>query len=152
MRQYEWVLRRNCSITPRQLCSVYAALCFTSLSIAVMFVLHGAWMVLAFAVLEMSAVGAAFVLYARHATDRETIRVQHDRLVIECVHASRTTAQNLDLYQVRVEIPHHANALIRLRCGRNTLEIGRHLQAGHRQAFARELAQSLYACRTAQPA
>lgn len=55
MNEQEWVLRRNCSITPRQLVLVYAALCFVSLAIAMIFAVRGAWVILGFALVEMSA-------------------------------------------------------------------------------------------------
>ena len=61
-----WHLRRNCSVTPRQLGGIYAGLCLVSLGIAIGFWWLGAKLVLGFAGLELLAVGAAFLAYARH--------------------------------------------------------------------------------------
>ena len=72
----DWVLKRNCSVTPAQLGWMYASLCAVSLGIAGMFWLHGARYILGFAWLELLAVGAAFLVYARHATDGERISLR----------------------------------------------------------------------------
>jgi uncharacterized membrane protein len=66
-----WFLKRNCSVTPSQLGWLYASLCVVSLGIGTLFWLHGAPLVLPFAWLELTAVGVAFMVYARHATDGE---------------------------------------------------------------------------------
>ena len=49
----QWVLRRNCSITPRQLIAVYLSLCAVSLLVGVGFWWQGATYVLAFAGAEL---------------------------------------------------------------------------------------------------
>ena len=49
----QWVMRRNCSITPRQLVAVYLSLCVVSLVISAGFWVVGAPAVLAFAGLEL---------------------------------------------------------------------------------------------------
>ena len=66
-----WRLRRNCSVTPSQLIAFYLMLCTVSLVIGGFFWYQGAPFVLGFAGLELLAVGVAFLVYARHATDRE---------------------------------------------------------------------------------
>ena len=66
-------LRRNVSITPRQLLGCYALLCAVSLAVAAGFWLHGVTVVSLFTGLELMAVGAALLVFARHAGDRETI-------------------------------------------------------------------------------
>ena len=67
----QWLLRRNCSMTPGQLVAFYLSLCAWSFAIAGAFWLRGATLVLPFAGLELLGVGAALLIYARHATDRE---------------------------------------------------------------------------------
>ena len=79
----QWLLRRNCSVTPGQLAGLYVSLCIVSLGIAGFFWSQGVPMVLPFALLELAAVGAAFWVYARHATDGERIVLQGAHLVVE---------------------------------------------------------------------
>jgi uncharacterized membrane protein len=105
MIKQEWFLNRNCSIMPRQLGHVYTALCTASLSIAVFFTLRGAWYVLGFAILEMSAVGFAFLLYACHATDREHIALVDDCLLVELIQAEQVRRYRLDPRRTCVEPP-----------------------------------------------
>src|SRR5256885_14032271 len=76
----EWKLKRNCSLAPRQLLGFYSALCALSLVVATAFWWAGARMVMPFAWLELLAVGAAMLVYARHATDNESIALRAGRL------------------------------------------------------------------------
>ena len=85
-----WFLRRNCSITPSQLGWLYASLCVVSMGIGLVFWVHGARLVLPFAWLELAAVGLAFILYARHATDGERIALEQGRLVVELENGGRS--------------------------------------------------------------
>jgi hypothetical protein len=55
-------LRRNVSITPRQLLGCYALLCAVSLVVAAGFWLHGVTVVSLFTGLELVAVGVALLL------------------------------------------------------------------------------------------
>ena len=55
----QWLLRRNCSMTPAQLVAFYLSLCAWSLAIAGAFWWRGATLVMPFAGIELLAVGAA---------------------------------------------------------------------------------------------
>jgi uncharacterized membrane protein len=55
----EWLLRRNCSLSPQQMGMAYALMCLFSFAVATGFVMVGMWQVLLFTVLEMTAVAAA---------------------------------------------------------------------------------------------
>lgn len=81
----EWTLRRNCSLSPRQVARAYAVLCAGSLAVAVGFLAHGVWLVLAFSLVELALVGLALLLYARHATDHERIALSESGLLVTCV-------------------------------------------------------------------
>ncbi|MBC7416274.1 MAG: DUF2244 domain-containing protein [Herminiimonas sp.] len=139
----EWTLKRNCSISPRQLLLAYCALCGVSLAIASFFTWRGAWYVLAFAVMEMLAVGIAFLLFARHATDREVIALDGDWLRIELIEAERSRTFRLDPRATRIEIPAAHYRLIAVEQHGTRVEIGRFLTAFKRQQFARELRSAL---------
>ena len=93
-QNFHWFLRRNCSVTPSQLGWLYVSLCFVSLGIGTVFWVHGARLVLPFAWLELAAVGLAFFIYARHATDGEKIVLQGGRLVVELENGGTMSAQN----------------------------------------------------------
>jgi uncharacterized membrane protein len=143
MVRQEWVLSRNCSISPRQLALAYATLCAASLTIATLFTLRGAWFVLCYAVLEMSAVGAAFFVYARHATDRERIALADDGLVIELIEKERIREFRMDPRYTRVEAPESRGELIGLEGSGTRVEVGRFLTERKRRELARELKRAL---------
>lgn len=139
----EWSLKRNCSVTPAQLGWLYASLCAVSLSVAVGFWLQGAPWVLPFALLELVAVGSAFLLYARHATDRERIRLLDGRLVVEQETAGRIKRCEFAREWVRVEPRGDDGQLIEVRGGGQSVKVGRHLRSDLRPALAREIRLAL---------
>lgn len=149
MSSREWILKRNCSIAPRQLAMVYAALCSVSLTVAVLFTLRGAWYILGFAVLELAAVGLAFFHYGRHATDRERIVLNEDTLLIELIQAEQASPHRLTLRTVRVALPDAQRGLIVVEAAGVKVEIGRFLTTWRRREFARELAQAVRQARQA---
>ena len=145
--QREWVLKRNCSISPRQLMLAYGILCCASLAVATFFTWQGAWYVMCFAVLEMSAVGLAFLIWARHATDRERVALGPDCLLIELFDAEHARQFKLDPRTTRVEVPAAYHRLIAVEQRGTRIEIGRFLTGLKRQQFARELHSALAAPR-----
>jgi uncharacterized membrane protein len=51
--------------------------------IATYFLLHGVWMILIFTVIELTVLGIALIIYARHALDYESIAIDGTALQIE---------------------------------------------------------------------
>lgn len=138
-----WFLRRNCSVTPAQLGWLYASLCLLSLGIATFFWFQGAVLVLPFAWLELAAVGFAFMLYARHAADREHILLQGSRLVVELENAGRLERAEFDRDWVRVEPGADDKSLIEVSGRGRRMIVGRYLRPEQRPALARELRRAL---------
>jgi uncharacterized membrane protein len=139
----EWVLRRNCSMTPRQLASAYLLLCMGSFGIALVFLLAGLWIVLAFALVEMAAVGAALLHYARHALDCEHIALSEQCLLVERVRGRRVQQLRFDPHWVRVVPPASRRALIEIESRGTRVEIGAYVTEAGRQELARELRREL---------
>lgn len=140
-----WVLRRNCSVTPRQLGAMYGVLAAVSLGVSGFFWSRGAWMVLPFSALELVAVAVAFLVYARHAADGERISVSCGRLVVEREDAGRLQRIELVGASANVEGPTDGQPLVRVRGGGRSFEVGRFLRADLRPMLARELRQALRA-------
>ncbi|MGV3741278.1 MAG: DUF2244 domain-containing protein [Burkholderiaceae bacterium] len=135
----EWTIRRNCSITPRQLLMVYVVLCSVSFSIAIIFALRGAWYVLGFAVLEMTAVGVAFLHYGRHATDSERLELGPRSLTVTLFQAGGERRFHLNLHTIRIASPQSRDELISLEDGLVKVAVGRFLNHARRKEFAAEL-------------
>jgi uncharacterized membrane protein len=139
----QWLLKRNCSITPRQMMTFYASLCALSLGIAAIFWAQGATLVMPFASLEVLAVGAALALYARHATDSEAIRLAAGRLTIEHVSGRTTHRAEFAPAWVRVEPEHGDGSLVELSGQGQRIAVGRFVRPELRRQLADELRWAL---------
>ena len=131
-KQRVWMLSRNCALTASAL-------------IAAFFVLRGAWMVLPFSVLEMSALGFALLVYARHAVDCETVSLRLDTLEIESVDGNRRLLTRVDPRTVRVEIDPRERCGVAVVTRGKRIAVGRFVCERERRRFARELRQALSA-------
>jgi uncharacterized membrane protein len=139
-RGFSVTLKRNCSISPASLACVFAALAIAVLAIGAGFALLGAWLILPFAGLEVLLLAGAFLLQARHATDYERIELLGERLRIDVADGERVARYELDARHARLAMDQ--GALV-LRGPRERLELGRHLDAESRVAFATELQRRL---------
>jgi uncharacterized membrane protein len=137
---FSLVLKRNCSISPAGLACVFVALAVAVLAIGTGFAIAGAWLILPFAGLEVLMLGTAFVLQARHAADYERIELYDGRLRVEVAEAERRARYELDARRVRVGM--QGPALV-LHAPGGEVELGRHLDADSRIAFAAELRRRL---------
>lgn len=146
MTTREWTLCRNCSLSPRQLGRAYALLCCFSLAMGVGFLLRGAWMVLAFSLVDLSLVGLALLIYARHATDRERIELSDACLLIEWVRADACRQARFDPRATRVIAPDGGRrSLVGLEARGVLVEVGQFMTSAQRGQLARELRQALRA-------
>jgi uncharacterized membrane protein len=141
--RYQWVLKRNCALTPAQLGLCLAALGGVSLGIAAACAMVGAWPVLPFSCIEVVALGVAFVVYGRHAADYERIVVGQGEVLVESASAHRVRRQALRPTALRVEYRGSRRELIRLVAGAQALEVGRFVPDDRRGALAAELRTSL---------
>lgn len=142
----QWLLKRNCSVTPAQLGWMYVSLCVVSMGIAIFFWMQGARMVMPFAWLELLAVGAAFVVYARHARDGEKIVLQGGQLVVELENGGRMRRAEFNRQWVRIEPKSGDGSLIEVSGQGQSVRVGRHLRPELRPALAREIRFALRAC------
>ena len=141
----QWLLKRNCCLSPAQLGRFYASLCVVSLGIAAFFWFMGATMVMPFAWLELVAVGVALLVYARHAGDGEKIVLGDGRLVIELETAGRTRRAEFNCQWVRVEPSAGDGSLIEVFGQGRSVVVGRHVRPELRPALAREIRLALRA-------
>ena len=134
----EFVSRRNCSIGPRAMLTVFASLVTLSFGFGVAFASQGPWLILPFAGLEMAAVGAAFVLCGRRVGAAERIRFDDDGLTIEQIEAGQRSVQRFNPPWARLVIVRGAHSIrVLLSQSGRELELGAHLGFERRAAFAR---------------
>ena len=138
-----WDLRRNCSISPRQLLNAYLLLCALAGVVGLGFWLQGVEAVLVFAGIELLAVGIAMLVMARHAGDREVITLADREMAVEqhvgplvertCFHAD----------WVRIEPSAGEGSLVELSGEGRSVRVGRHLRPEWRDELAQELRRAL---------
>ena len=141
----QWVLKRNCSITPTQLFGTYLSLCALSLGIALGFTWHGALPVLAFAGIELLLVGVALLVYARHAADQERITLADGALSVEHQRGAQTERTQFRAAWVRIEPRHGEGSLVELSGDGRQAFVGRYLRSELRVPLAQELRVALRA-------
>jgi uncharacterized membrane protein len=147
-QQQEWLLKRNCSLAPRQLAAIFGALATVSLSIAVMFAMQGAWLVVPFACIEVLALGAAFVMYARHAADYERIVLCRDCLLVETCRGDRLRREQCAPAWTRVEYSGTRRELIGLVAAGRRIDVGRFVPESERRDLATQLRSELQGIRS----
>jgi len=147
-QQQEWLLKRNCSLAPRQLAAIFGALATVSLSIAMMFAMQGAWLVVPFACIEVLALGAAFVVYARHAADYERIVLCRDCLLVETCRGDRLRREQCAPAWTRVEYSGTRRELIGLVAAGRRIDVGRFVPESERRDLARQLRSELQGIRS----
>ena len=138
-----WFLGRNCSVKPAHLGWLYLSLCLVTLGIGTVFWLQGAVLVLPFAWLELAAVGVAFVVYARHAADREHILLTERSLVVELENAGRLERAEFNRDWVRVEPAGDGRSLIEVSGQGRRVIVGRYVRPELRPVLAREIRRAL---------
>jgi uncharacterized membrane protein len=143
-----WLIKRNCSASPRQLAVVFASLVAISFAFGVAFAAQGLWMVLPFVGLELLAMAAAFICYGRHAADFERIELHGGRIEVARQEGGRWSQVGFDLPWVRVEVtPRDATSGSRVRVelvsARQRVEVGRYLVDVRRVGLGRELQVAL---------
>lgn len=143
--QHEWFLKRNCSMSPRQVAIAYGVLCLFTFSIASVFALRGMWLVLAYALLETGGLALALLHYARHATDQEHIALSEGCLLVERIEAGQRAQVRLDPYWTRVGPPTRGHRLIQIESRGLKLEVGGFVSEEIRKQVADELRAELRA-------
>ena len=139
----QWQMKRNCSLSPRQLFGVYLSLCAVSTAIALGFWAHGASLVLPLAWIELAVVGVALLVFARHAGDRESIRLADGRLTVEQQWGSRTLRVEFLPAWVRVEPESGDRSLVELSGQGRRVVVGRHIRPELRRQLADEIRWAL---------
>ncbi len=139
----DWLLRRNCAVSPKQLAWFYMSMCAVSMVIATAFWFQGATLVMPFAWLELLAVGGCFLVYARHASDGEAIHLRDHHLVVELENAGKLERFEFRREWVRVEPKTGDNSLIEVYGQGRSVQVGRYVRPELRPVLAKEIRMAL---------
>jgi len=138
-----WVLRKNCSFTPRQVWWFYLSLTFVASAIAMVFAWLGLWVVLPFAIVENLLLAAALLYYARHALDRECVWLHDGQLRVDVIRANEVTQYRFSASWARLEWRGRRGDILWLCHGREAVRVGSHITPRLRRRFATELRQAM---------
>jgi uncharacterized membrane protein len=138
-----WAIRRNCSVTPAQLMSVFLSLGGVSLVISLFFWFQGATLVMPFAAVELVALGCAFVMYAKHSTDGEYISLESGRLVVRVEYGGKLETAEFQRAWVKVAPLSDDSSLIELSGQGQSVKIGRYIRSELRPMLAKEIRSAL---------
>lgn len=137
-----WRLKRNCALRPGQYAGAIAGLMTVAAVVAIACWIKGLWLVPVFCAVELTAVGAAALAYARHAVDGEVVTLTADgRLLVELDHGTRR--RKLEFAAARVRLVKDADNFLWLRQGERQIELGRQLSGIARDTFEAELRRAL---------
>lgn len=151
-RALQWQLRRNCSITPNQMLAAYGLLCTVSLAVALFLWFTGARIVLAFTGFELMVLGAAMLVFARHAGDRETLTLVGRSLWVERALGPKIERAAFAADWLSVEPAAGQNSLVELSGQGHVMRVGRFLRPELRAEFAHELRRAVRPLPTAPTA
>ncbi len=107
-------------------------------------------MVLPFTLIELSVLGIALLIYARHARDYEKITLENSELTIELNLGYKKSLTQWNAPWVRVKDPEslydRKKDLVILESGAQTISIGQFILAEKRHDLAKEIRQALRLC------
>jgi uncharacterized membrane protein len=141
-RESRFVIGPNASLSERGAWAFMGLCSVVALGIAVWFVIHGLWMILPFAGLELAALGAALWVAQRRNRYREVVEFRESSVAVEFGVLGRGAGTRLEFPRawVRCELERgrwrHEPGRLRLGCSGQWIEIGRCLTDDEREELA----------------
>lgn len=127
----------------------YLLLCAVALLVALGFWWQGVQLVMAFAGIELVAVGIGMLVMARHARDREIITLSGREMAVETHVGQQVERISFRAEWVRVEPAAAEGSLVELSGEGRSVRIGRHVRPELRFELAQELRRALRMSRMA---
>lgn len=138
-----WVLKRNCVMTPRQLLGAFAVLGAGSIAVSTAWALSGAWLVIPFMLIELTALAVAFLVYSRHVNDGEKITLDEAKVRVDVTKGVKTETLELPRQWLRCARDEGPRGLVRLRSQQSELVVGQFASPVRREQFYREFRSAI---------
>lgn len=138
-----WHMKRNCSFSPRQVAYFYLSMFLFSSLIAGYFLVQGVWMILLFTVIELSALGIALLIYARHALDYESIAIDGSIVTVEKSIGGKVERHEFNAKWLKLKQEEAGKRLIRIEQSDHELPIGIFVPLDARAQFFKDLRQQI---------
>ena len=136
----EWILKKNCTLSPKQFGAAILFVGGLSLIIATMWALQGVWAILPFALLECLALTVAFFVYSRHATDFEKIVLTTKEIHVEREIGGMSKITSIPRTWARARFKKNEDGgLIFFNSGSTELKVGQFVSIKKRELFFDEI-------------
>ena len=138
-----WLMKRNCSFSPRQVGLFYLSIVSFSLLVATYFLLIGVWMVIIFTSIEILALTVALYVYSRHALDYEKITIVGKQLLVERSWGGKIQSYEFNTIWTKLIRSESTSGDLALKTSTNEVPIGFFIGANERAQFEKELERCL---------
>ncbi|MFZ4114106.1 MAG: DUF2244 domain-containing protein [Polynucleobacter sp.] len=136
-------MKRNCSFTPKQVGYFYLSMLMFSSLIATYFLVQGIWMILPFTIIELTALGIALLIYARHALDYESIAIDGSSVTVEKNIGGKLERHEFNTKWLQLKQEEDGKRLIRIEQSDQELPIGIFVPVDARAQFFKDLRQQI---------
>lgn len=138
-----WLMKRNCSFSPKQVGLFYLSIVCFSLLVAGYFYLIGVWMILIFTSIEILAVTIALYVYSRHALDYEKITIVGKQLLFERSWGGKLQQHEFNTIWTKLVRSDATGKDLILKTSSKEVPIGFFISANQQEQFENELKRYL---------
>lgn len=138
-----WLMKRNCSFSPKQVGLFYLSIVSFSLLIALFFMLMGAWVILIFTSIEITALTVALYIYSRHALDYEKITIIGKQLFVEKSWGGKVNIEEFNTVWTKLVHKKDGRRDLVLSTSAKEVPIGYFVVASEQEQFEKDLSSYL---------
>ena len=138
-----WMMRRNCSFSPKQLGLFYLAQSLFALIVASFFWWRGVWLVMPFTLIELSVLAILLLIYARHTSDYESVKLENGFIEVQSQKASVHQLISWNAVWVFIYPELNERQLMTLRYQGKVQEFGKFLTVAQRYQLLKEIQHAL---------
>ena len=138
-----WLMKRNCSFSPKQVGLFYISIVGFSLLVAGSFLFVGVWMIIIFTSIEILALTVALYIYSRHALDYEKITIVGKQLMVERSWGGKVEVHEFNTVWTKLIHKKDGRRDLVLATSTKELPIGYFVLANQQEQFERDLGSYL---------
>ncbi len=138
-----WLMKRNCSFSPKQVGLFYLSIVCFSLLIAGYFLFIGVWMIIIFTSIEILALTIALYVYTRHALDYEKITIVDKQLFVERSWGGKVQIDELNTLWTKLHRSGTGRPSLTLKSSTKEVPIGFFVVMNKQEQFEKDLEKYL---------
>jgi len=138
-----WLMKRNCSFSPKQVGLFYLSIVSFSLLVAGYFLFIGVWMIIIFTSIEILALTIALYVYTRHALDYEKITIVDKQLFVERSWGGKIQIDELNTLWTKLHRSGTGRPSLTLKSSTKEIPIGFFVVMNEQEQFEKDLEKYL---------